>query len=1038
MVKPDVKVNYYAALEVGPDASVDDIKKQYRKLALKYHPDRNPGKEEEFNSKFQAISAAHEILSDPTQKATYDAGRRKANLSGGAPKPAASGRTGNPYAATTQFAPPPRRTQDPTGWNRAGGTGADRFTNFPGPSPTSRADPKRASFQDAWSAMGGGARKQSQKPTSQPPPNVNPQQRRPPPPPVPPRDNTAQPQRPDLPKREADIRAGYKHRQAPTNVPPEQRTAWAHYNDNRAESSPPQRPGFSRTNTASKTPKRNAFDPNTPGSDERPTSGGTTGYSNHYKSDSASAQNFGAARPSQAQQQSYPPSGAWTKPQGGSPEERPQFQPPHRNSTYQHRGGEKVHLNPEQLRRSNSTRDATRLHKGPQSPRPFHTRHRSASPTKYTNGRPKQNGFQVGDDSDTTESPSSASSDADLRESGPFGAHRRPKKIPTPPSIRMNGVSGGGPRSGYQSRRGSQSRQPSRNNSASAQGGQGQNGSMYETLFHLSDSDTDFPLQDSRKRFEEAFGVQRTSTWTASATKTEADPGTPKLHLETLPKGTSEKTPTLIDISPTSFTPQVPSPHSAYHQNIKPLQPSLVTEFVPHDFTAKHNYQDSLGQTADTPTNSFNQTYDFPSNGDAKSRSAENFDTTFSPTSTVPTFAGMPAGHPVSPSASRRSSPPKRPRETLSARPSRTHINTRMTNDPSRAPASPTSAPNPQLFGEVPTTNTPEREATFSPDAWQNSQFFAPQQSGLSRGPSVRRASQSNGAKDATGPRPASVSSAAEGENERDSGSNNSAGSGGDAMDVDPAPPASQSAPPPKTQSNARMYSVPLSNPQWRRSQNMPPPTSIPSSDPSSTTANNGRRRSSARSSTDPSNPLSNLNPLSASLDPPQNAGLSDFSTLSSSVPFQSKSSNVHPAKLFGEGDPSATPKSTSSGARLPAVPVAPPVPQKLTQTSWREYIARFHVYLTAQHNLQKQFLQQSQELAGQEEMVLLKGPAGLDAKDRGGGQGVEALLERAREEERWCQLREVAGGRYREALEGFGRVKRRVWELREGGNFSE
>ncbi|KAF2227429.1 DnaJ domain-containing protein, partial [Elsinoe ampelina] len=72
MVKPDVKVNYYAALEVGSDASVEDIKKQYRKLALKYHPDRNPGKEEEFNSKFQAISAAHEILCDPSTKAAYD------------------------------------------------------------------------------------------------------------------------------------------------------------------------------------------------------------------------------------------------------------------------------------------------------------------------------------------------------------------------------------------------------------------------------------------------------------------------------------------------------------------------------------------------------------------------------------------------------------------------------------------------------------------------------------------------------------------------------------------------------------------------------------------------------------------------------------------------------------------------------------------------------------------------------------------------------------------------------------------------------
>lgn len=57
--------------------------------ALKYHPDRNPGKEIEFNSKFQAIQAAHEILVDPTQRLKYDTDRLRAGYGKfyGPPKP---------------------------------------------------------------------------------------------------------------------------------------------------------------------------------------------------------------------------------------------------------------------------------------------------------------------------------------------------------------------------------------------------------------------------------------------------------------------------------------------------------------------------------------------------------------------------------------------------------------------------------------------------------------------------------------------------------------------------------------------------------------------------------------------------------------------------------------------------------------------------------------------------------------------------------------------------------------------------------------
>ncbi|KAK6507341.1 hypothetical protein TWF481_005780 [Arthrobotrys musiformis] len=75
MPREDVTIDHYAALEVSVTATSDEIKKQFRKLALKYHPDRNPGREAEFNAKFQQIQAAHELLTDPGRRKLYDRSR---------------------------------------------------------------------------------------------------------------------------------------------------------------------------------------------------------------------------------------------------------------------------------------------------------------------------------------------------------------------------------------------------------------------------------------------------------------------------------------------------------------------------------------------------------------------------------------------------------------------------------------------------------------------------------------------------------------------------------------------------------------------------------------------------------------------------------------------------------------------------------------------------------------------------------------------------------------------------------------------------
>ncbi len=63
--------DYYEVLGVAKDASPEDVKKAFRKAALKYHPDRNPG-DKEAEGKFKEVAEAYEVLSDPERRSRYD------------------------------------------------------------------------------------------------------------------------------------------------------------------------------------------------------------------------------------------------------------------------------------------------------------------------------------------------------------------------------------------------------------------------------------------------------------------------------------------------------------------------------------------------------------------------------------------------------------------------------------------------------------------------------------------------------------------------------------------------------------------------------------------------------------------------------------------------------------------------------------------------------------------------------------------------------------------------------------------------------
>ncbi|XP_005108749.1 dnaJ homolog subfamily C member 21 [Aplysia californica] len=73
---------HYEVLGVERDASADDLKKSYRKLALKFHPDKNPANVEEATAQFRTVQQAYEVLTDPQERAWYDK-HREAILRGG-------------------------------------------------------------------------------------------------------------------------------------------------------------------------------------------------------------------------------------------------------------------------------------------------------------------------------------------------------------------------------------------------------------------------------------------------------------------------------------------------------------------------------------------------------------------------------------------------------------------------------------------------------------------------------------------------------------------------------------------------------------------------------------------------------------------------------------------------------------------------------------------------------------------------------------------------------------------------------------------
>ncbi|KAL8649302.1 MAG: hypothetical protein Q9226_005634 [Calogaya cf. arnoldii] len=1028
MVKADPKCDYYADLELPPSAEATEIKRQFKKLALKYHPDRNPGKELEFNSKFQAIQAAHEVLTDPAQRARYDADRRKNGMLHTYSSPLRPNPP--PRAAASNFPPPPQRTgggPSRTGFapQSAGGTSrysaymrADPNNSYKSPPDDAKA---RANAFKAWEQMRHGQ-------------GVPPQAR--PVPPRPTKNSTFQP------AREA---GSFPPQEAP------QRPPWDQTKEPHAGF-----PKMARSNTT-RGPKKGGFSPGFSVGDEPPPRN-TSAYFNVPKGEKpdASRSNF-ESRPVPPPP---PPASSNQRSSLKRPDPLKPFRPQsatddnlannERLSTpYATSGGEKTYFStsfsrPTSAREGTSAGDVYDSEPLNRSPNPksasaaSHRGHHSASP-KMRGPRPV-----------SISSTSSSSTDESLREGveelytsagKSRGNQHRPQNGHLKPSYR--------PYSGFDDAGGDKRIPPrSRSDVAGSTSASGQHppsadskvdpgqaeGFMEHRMKHEAErthgmqeftssgrhaSDSSRPQQrplNRPKSWHEKYGAaeQDQARNNLGRPATGGQPDKPSMY-DTSGFGPSSLTPSSQNwyqqwpfggsrTSSTARYHDAPIPNWAIPSCIPPLRRSSTQQ-------SSHPQLPSTSPTVENANNTAFDSFTFPPESKAlpshppplRSHSSDTISVSFSPSDWHGKFTGKPEEY-FDPTtrknnnASRgRSSPTKRQAPT---------INQVQPTPPVEGSEVPNGGPQ---MPPPPLPQASSQDGKYSPDKW--APYFkpgtlnwtpppppagAPPRAASRKRPITpsRRVSKTTFKRPAV-PKPANVAPAVDvAEDDANQATPSTLGSGssqdsgnGTPMDLDTgnSPPHGADA---SNHTDARNTT---SHPP------IPPRATVPPRKPTPQDSHLGL------------GDLKNVAPFA-----PNQEGVNDLRDLNTTLPFESKAS-AQPTK----------PPSPQKLA-LPQPPKPPTAPPVLTQSSWEHYIAAMRSYMTGWNLYNAQMLAHFNERQASFESVSAAewiSAVGAGTEKWGYGKYMQGVEEDFRVRAHW----DVSWEKHRECMRALGAVRERL-----------